>query len=262
MAPRSLRLPPSASTRTGAFPATRLTLVQRAGAAHPDRAAALQSLAAAYWKPVYKYLRLRWRLAPEAAEDLTQDLFAELLQNDALGRFDPARARFRTWLRVQADGLAGHAREAAGRVKRGGRATILPLDFGDAEGELRHAEPAAPDDPEALFDREWVRALFGGAVDSLRARCEGGRALHFELFRAYDLQPAEPRPTYAELGRQHSLSESQVLNHLAWARAQFRREALERLRELSGSEEEYRADARRLFGEAPDAARDARGKAP
>ena len=257
-------MPPSETVRTGAFPATRLTLVQRAGAAHPDRAAALQSLAAAYWKPVYKYLRLRWRLAPEAAEDLTQDLFAELLQKDALGRFDPARARFRTWLRVQADGLAGHAREAAGRVKRGGRETILPLDFGDAEGELRHAEPAAPDDPDALFDREWVRTLFGGAVDALRARCEaGGRELHFELFRAYDLQPAEPRPTYAALGRAHGLTESQVLNHLAWARAHFRREALERLRELAGSEEEYREDARRLFGEAPDAPRAAaRGKAP
>ena len=258
-------MPPSDTARsTGAFPATRLTLVQRAGAAHPDRAAALQSLAAAYWKPVYKYLRLRWRLPPEAAEDLTQDLFAELLQKDALARFDPVRARFRTWLRVQADGLAGHAREAAGRVKRGGRATILPLDFGDAEGELRHAEPAAPDDPDALFDREWVRALFGGAVDALRARCEaGGRALHFELFRAYDLQPAEPRPTYATLGRAHGLSESQVLNHLAWARARFRREALGRLRELAGSEEEYREDARRLFGQAPGAAHDAaRGKAP
>jgi len=241
---------PPASTRTGAFPATRLTLVQRTAADHPDRAAALQSLAEAYWKPLYKYLRLRWRLQPEAAEDVTQELFADLLRGDALGRFDPARARFRTWLRVQADGVAGHAREAAGRVKRGGRERILPLDFGDAEGELRHAEPAAPDDADALFDREWLRAVFGGAVDALRARCdEAGRALHFELFRRYDLQPEEPRPTYAALGREHGLSETQVLNHLAWARAQFRREALQRLRELAGNEEEFRQDARRLFGE-------------
>jgi Sigma-70 region 2 len=247
----TLRVPPSETARsTGAFPATRLTLVQRAGAGRPDRAAALQSLAGAYWKPLYKYLRLQWRLSPEAAEDLTQDLFADLLRGDALARFDPARARFRTWLRLQADGVAGHAREAAGRVKRGGRERILPLDFGGAEGELTGAEPAAPDDPDALFDREWLRALFGGAVDALRARCDAdGRALHFELFRRYDLQPAEPRPTYAALGREHGLTETQVLNHLAWARAQFRREALARLRELAGSEDEYRQDARRLFGD-------------
>lgn len=244
--------PRTSAPISGSFPPTRLTLVQRASAGQPDRVPALQSLAAAYWKPVYKYLRLQWRLPAETAEDLTQDLFVELLTGDALARFDPARARFRTWLRVLADGVAGHAQQAAARVKRGGRERIVPLDVHDAESELRRAEPAAPGDPDELFDREWLRALFGGAVDALRAHCEAdGRALHFELFRRYDLEPAEPRPTYAALAREHGLTEAQVLNHLAWARARFRREALQRLRELSGSEDEYRQDARRLFGEAP-----------
>jgi len=243
---------PRTTPPTGAFPATRLTLVQRASSASPNRGPALQSLAAAYWRPVYKYLRLQHRLPAESAEDLTQDLFVDLLTKDALVRFDPARARFRTWLRVQSDGLASHAREAAGRVKRGGREGILSLDFDDAESELRRAEPAAPGDPDDVFDREWLRALFGGAVDALRAACEAdGRALHFELFRRYDLEPADPRPTYAALAREHGLTEAQVLNHLAWARARFRREALQRLRELSGSDEEYRQEVKRLFGEAP-----------
>ena len=133
----------------------------------------------------------------------------------------------------------------------GGRERILSLDFDDAEMELGRTEPAAPGEPDEIFDREWLRALFGGAVDALRAQCEAeGRSLHFELFRRYDLEPPEPRPTYAALGREHGLSETQVLNHLAWARARFRREALARLRELSGSDDEYRQDARRLFGEA------------
>jgi RNA polymerase sigma factor (sigma-70 family) len=250
----SERLTPSQDTAsTGAFPATRLTVVQQAIGPAPERAQALETLAAAYWKPVYKYLRLRWRLAPEAAEDLTQEFFVELLHRDGLRRFDPARGRFRTWLRIVADGLAGHALRAADRLKRGGRATVLRLDFQDAEGELLRLEPAAQGKPDELFEREWLRALFGGAVDALRARCAAdGRALHFELFRRYDLEPSPERATYAALASEHGLSETQVLNHLAWVRAEFRREARARLRELSRSAEEFREDARRLFGAAPD----------
>lgn len=235
------------TARTGAFPATRLTLVQQAGGAPSERTRALGELAAAYWRPVYRYLRLRWRLAPESAEDLTQELFVEL-QRGGLARFDPARGRFRTWLRVLADGLASHAEEAARRVKRGGRETILRVDFHAAEDEFARLEPAAAG-PDELFEREWVRELFGSAVDALRGRCAGsGRALHFELFRRYDLEPGAARPTYASLGREHGLAETQVLNHLAWARAQFRREVLERLRALAESAAEFRADAQRLFG--------------
>jgi hypothetical protein len=42
-----------------------------------------------------------------------------------------------------------------------------------------------------------------------------------------------------------------VTNHLAWARREFRRVVLERLRELSGSDAEYRTEARELFGMDP-----------
>jgi len=38
-----------------------------------ERESALEALCAAYWKPVYKYVRLRWNRTPDAAQDLTQD---------------------------------------------------------------------------------------------------------------------------------------------------------------------------------------------
>jgi len=39
-----------------------------------------------------------------------------------------------------------------------------------------------------------------------------------------------------------------VTNALAWARREFRRIALERLRELCATEEEFRREARAVFG--------------
>jgi len=39
-----------------------------------------------------------------------------------------------------------------------------------------------------------------------------------------------------------------VTNALAWARREFRKIALERLRELSGTEEEFQREARAAFG--------------
>ena len=42
-----------------------------------------------------------------------------------------------------------------------------------------------------------------------------------------------------------------MTNHLAYARREFRRIALERLREMTGSEEEFRREARALLGVEP-----------
>ena len=97
-----------------AFPATHCSLVR--ATASPDltvRRQAQDSLIAAYWKPVYKYLRVRWRLANEDAKDLTQAFFARALEKDFFDRFDPARARFRTFLRTCVDGFAAHPGNAS-----------------------------------------------------------------------------------------------------------------------------------------------------
>jgi len=40
-----------------------------------ERERALEALCAAYWKPVYKYVRLRWNRPADVAQDLTQRFF-------------------------------------------------------------------------------------------------------------------------------------------------------------------------------------------
>jgi len=78
------------------FPPTRLSVIARTRSADEEmRRLAFATIFEAYWKPVYKYLRLKWQLDPDQAADLTQAFFATTLERDVLGRFEPERARFR-----------------------------------------------------------------------------------------------------------------------------------------------------------------------
>jgi RNA polymerase sigma factor (sigma-70 family) len=213
------------------------------------RARATETIVACYWKPIYKYIRRRWGASNDDAKDLTQSFLASLLERGILAQFDPQRARFRTYLRLCLDGFVANEHRAAGRLKRG-NGKVLPLDFVAAETELaRHGAPA--EDPEAGFEQEWIRSLFGLAVTELRERLAANdNSVHFELFERYDLRDAGAgSPTYADLARDFGLSVSDVTNRLAHVRRQFRAVVLEKLRELTASDEEFRSEARRLLGE-------------
>ena len=54
----------------GRFPSTRRSAVLGTRSADPsERARSLDSLSAAYWKPVHTYVRARWRKSVEDAKD-------------------------------------------------------------------------------------------------------------------------------------------------------------------------------------------------
>jgi len=239
---------------SGAFPATRASVVRDLGSVDPARrAAAHDALARSYWRPVYVYIRLRWRRSAEDAQDLTQEFFTRAFEREYLSRYDPAKARFRTFVRTCLDGFLANEDKAAGRLKRGGGFTITGVDFARFDADLAaHARSDDPD-PERWFHREWVRSLFADAVEDLRAQCAaGGHAPAFTLFQRYDVDGDSDgeHPTYAALGRETGLSVTTVTNELAWARRAFREIVLTRLRELCASDDEFRAEARDLLGSA------------
>lgn len=232
------------------FPATRLSVVERTRSDDEEiRRVAWATIIEAYWKPAYKYLRLKWSLGPDEAADLTQEFFTATLEKDVVECYDPARARFRTYLRLCLDGFAANAKKAERRLKRGGGVTLVPLDFQTAEGEMARHEGVVDADVDELFYREWVRALFERAVADLKQHAgEAGRQVMFEVFSRYDLAENDARPTYAELARDLGLSAATVTNRLAAMRRQFRQIILARLRELTASEDEFEAEAARLLG--------------
>jgi RNA polymerase sigma factor (sigma-70 family) len=234
------------------FPATHGSVVLATADPDPQlRRQAFEALVAAYWKPVYKYIRIKWPSSNEDAKDLTQAFFTRALEKGFFERFDSARARFRTFLRVCVDGFVANERKSAGRLKRGGEVELLSLDFAGADGEMRRQDIPGGMDLDVFFHQEWVRSLFGLAVDELRRRCEeADKRVPFALFERYDLEgpDAAAKPTYAQLGREFGLSATQVTNYLAYARRQFRQLVLERLRATTGSGAEFQEEARRLLG--------------
>jgi RNA polymerase sigma factor (sigma-70 family) len=235
-----------------AFPETRrsVVLAVRSGDA-AERARALDVLVEAYWRPVFRHVRARWRADEEDARDLAQGFFAAALEKGWLERFDPARGKFRTYVLTCLDGFVAKERRAGRRLKRGGEAAFVPLEEPGEDGEPRERPLADGTDIEAEFQREWARSLFALAVESLRARCAGtSRAVAFALFERYDIEGAEPpdRPSYAQLAAEHGLPVTQVTNHLHWARRELRAAVLAKLRETTASDEEYRSEARALLG--------------
>ena len=125
-------------------------------------------LIAAYWKPVYKYLRLRWNLDSADAQDLTQEFFARLIEKDFLGAYDASKGRLRTFLRTCADKLFLKQSRDAHRAKRGGEGWNVRLDFDEAEHELSRTALSNSDSIDECFEREWVRSLFTLALERLR----------------------------------------------------------------------------------------------
>jgi DNA-directed RNA polymerase specialized sigma24 family protein len=240
----------SDNTRSpGVFPATRHSVIERIRDANPDaRREAFGDLIAGYWKPLYKHLRITWHLEADEAGDLTQAFFADAFQKSWLERYEPDKARFRTFVRVCADRFVMNVRQSASRQKRGGGATIVPLDFDGAERELAVLQTAAAVEPDAFFHQEFVRALFDRTVQELRTECDAaGKSVHFTLFERYDLAPVGG-VSYAQLAGELGLTTTQVTNALAQVRRRFRERALDTLRGLCGSDREFRREARELFG--------------
>lgn len=231
------------------FPVTNHSAI--AGARSDDqivRRRAFDTILASYWKPAYKYIRLKWHAGNEDAKDLTQGFFASAFEKNYFATYDARKASFQTFLRTCLDGFVANERKAGQRLKRGGDMDHYQLDFLTAEHELA-SHASAPDvSPEDYFHREWIRGMFAMSVEALRRRCEeSGRSVHFQLFERYDLGD-DPNVSYASLADEFTIEAATVNNYLAAVRREFRRVVLEKLREITATDEEFRAEARSLLG--------------
>jgi DNA-directed RNA polymerase specialized sigma24 family protein len=216
---------------------------------HLIRQRAFDTILASYWKPAYKYIRLKWHTDNEDAKDLTQGFFASAFEKNYFATYDPTKASFQTFLRTCLDGFVANERKADRRFKRGGDMDHYQLDFAAADAELAsHGSPSTLT-PEDYFHREWVRWMFTLAVEAFRQRCnESGHSIHFQLFERYDLSEDDREVSYGSLAKEFGLDAAKVNNYLAAARRDFRRIFLEKLREITATDEEFRTEARSLLG--------------
>ena len=121
----------------------------------------------AYCYPVYVFVRRRGHLRPRA-QDLTQDFFVHLLEKGTLGRADPNKGRFRTFLLGALELFLAETARREGARKRGGQSRFVFLDDPDrAENQYQLAAPSW-ETPEKLFDAQWAVTLLGVVFTRLR----------------------------------------------------------------------------------------------
>jgi len=181
------------------FVTTQWSVVLRVGAASPEeRAAALEALCRTYWYPLYVFVR-REGHTPEAAQDLTQEFFARLLQGDALQLADPAKGRFRSYLLMLLKRMMVGEWRRENRQKRGGGAEVISLDAQAAENRYQ-LEPADAVTPEVLFERRWAETVLERVLTRLESEYRQ-HAMGWENLQPYLVEDKGSAPFAAAAAR-------------------------------------------------------------
>lgn len=218
--------PPIASDRPS-FGTTHWSLILAArDRGTPQAAHALAELCAAYWYPLYAFIRRRGH-DPDRAADLTQGFFARFLEKDYLTSVDPSKGRFRAFLLAACKHFLANAHDREVALTRGGGRRLVSIDRRDAEGRYL-AEPAHDLNPERLFERRWALTLLDRALDQVgREFDRRGKGVLYDRLKVV-LTGAEGAACYARLGAELGMTEDAVKKAAQRLRQRYR----EVLREL------------------------------
>jgi RNA polymerase sigma factor (sigma-70 family) len=190
------------------FTTTHWTVVRQANGDSPQAAAALETLARAYWYPLYAYVRRNGN-SPHDAQDLTQAFFARLLEHGYIQRADRDQGRFRTFLLSSLNNYLHNDWKRENCEKRGGGQAILSLDAETAETRFS-LEPYVEQPPDSLYDRGWAATLLERALTTLRAEFEqSGKLDLFERLKVF-VWGDKSALSYAEMAVQLNMTEGAI----------------------------------------------------
>jgi len=213
--------PEESASGPEAFRTTRWTQVLQARGDSPEAETALSDLCAAYYVPVFGFIRHN---APdeEAARDLTQEFFRRLLARHGIEGVEPSRGRFRSFLLGAVKHFLADVRKHDHRLKRGAGQPLVSLDSGtDTSPGLQLPDPAPPN-PDREFDRKWALTMLDRALAALTREQElAGKTLQFEALKPW-LTGEIPKLSQAAAGRQLGLNEGAVKVAIHRLRRRFR----------------------------------------
>ncbi len=187
----------------------------------PGFQGALGELYRIYWYPLYAHVRRRGH-GPEEAQDLTQGFFLHLLEHKTLGRADPLKGKFRSFLLGSLQNYLSTEAERARCLKRGGGVEFVPLDLRNAEDRYR-LEPVDALTPEKVFAARWAVALLGAAMKRLRGEyVTSEKAATIEVLKVFlDPNNSKAPPSYEEAAAKLQVSVSAVKTLIHRLRKQY-----------------------------------------
>jgi RNA polymerase sigma-70 factor (ECF subfamily) len=241
--------PPVASEHgpdSGPFVTTHWSLVLAAADRDEAKArAALAELCAAYWPPLYSFVR-RLGYDAEQAQDLTQEFFARLLEKDYLKAADQERGKFRTFLLASFRHFLANEYDRATAQKRGGGRPVLSLDFRTTEYR-NSLEPCHKLTAERLYERRWAMALLEQALARLRAEHNRtGRAPLFDALKVY-LTGEKAAGTHQQLGEQFGMTAGAITVTIHRLRQRYRELLREEIGRTVNDPSEIDGEIRDLF---------------
>lgn len=184
-----------------------------------EREAALGALCRSYWHPIFAYIRKRGHPA-EAARDLTQEFFLQILGRRLFGRADRQQGRLRSFLMVSVQYFLADQADRARAVKRGGGVGDLPFVFDRGE-EISVREPGHAETPERVFERRWAWAVVERVTAALREEYERqGRIAQFHLYSRYLMGRGDV--PYGELAARAGMNEGALRTGVSRFRKRFR----------------------------------------
>ena len=202
---------------------------------------ALGALFQTYWPPLYRYVR-RQGASPHDAEDLVQGFFAELLEQNGLRLANRDRGSFRSFLLSCLKNHIAGKWQSDHRLKRGGFATHLSIDWRNAETGLG-LEPADDRSPDKLFDHDWAVALLDKVLNDLEREEHG---LDFARWKPF-LSASSGSLAYAEIAGQFGLTEGAARVAVHRLRKRYRQRLREEIKRTLADDQLVDEEMNSLF---------------
>jgi RNA polymerase sigma-70 factor (ECF subfamily) len=185
---------------------------------------ALAELCRTYWRPIFSFVSRRGH-STEDAQDLTQDFFVMIIEDNWFQHADASRGRFRSFLLKSLQNFLAHAAEKKRALKRGGNMFFVSWDdwMAEAPSHFRlHQEALESMQPEQIFDVRWAATVVEHALARLREECEkGGRRRLFEALSAH-LVAERSDLSYAQIALSLGVAEAVVKKQLHLLRQRYR----------------------------------------
>jgi DNA-directed RNA polymerase specialized sigma24 family protein len=222
---------------TSSFPITDWSLIRRvAGDEEPAaRRLDLNQLLTRYMPPMRRFIRQRFRLTDDEAEDWMQGFItSKLLQSALLSRADQDRGKFRALIiRALADyGIDQYRRRRTRGTKGNG-----------TDERSENVSASAISDPAVLFERHWAEHAIAEALRLTEERlCTTNRAAAWEVFSRRLLEQGEAARSHQALTDEFGFEKpSQAAIALNTAKRIFRRKLNDVLIEFGATSQDITA---------------------